>query len=91
MKRYMKSDEVTKWYEYLDKDVFNRLSQCTSTRGDLKPLVDAKWKFMKKQGKDKQGFTREDALISVLEHLDMNGQDDVADITKEEYEDLKYE
>jgi len=41
---------------------------------------------MKEQGKDKLGFTKEDALISVLELLDCNSQ--FFDLTTDEYKEL---
>ena len=44
---------------------------------------------MKNKGKDKQGFTKEDALIQILEWLDVNGQWQLADITVDEYNELK--
>ena len=78
-----------KWTEYLSSDVYNRLCNCCSRKDDLVYLVGAKWTSMKKEGKDKQGFTKEDALVSILELLDDNGQ--YCDLTKEEYNELKGE
>ena len=75
------------WTEYLDSDVYQRLANCKSRKSDIEKLVDAKWAYMKKQGKDKENFTKEDALVSVLELLDSNGQ--FIDLTKDEYDELK--
>ena len=41
---------------------------------------------MQDAGKDKEGFTKEDALVAVLELLDSNGQD--IDLTTDEYNDF---
>ena len=81
--------EVTRWTDYLSNDVYRRLQACRTTKDDLPELVNAKWRFMKSQGKDKQGFVKEDALIAVLELLDANSCDRVADLTVDEYEELK--
>lgn len=84
-------DTVKSWLDYLSEDVRNRLGECSTKKADLKPLVDAKWRRMKELGKEKQGFTREDALVSVLELLDSNSCDNVADLTREEYDELKFD
>lgn len=75
------------WQDYLSSDVYNRLANCTTTKDDLRELVNAKWASYKEQGKDKKGFTKEDALVSVLELLDSNGID--TDMTIDDYNDLK--
>ena len=75
-----------KWTDYLNPDVSERLRNCVSRTSDIPALVDAKWRSYKEMGKDKEGFTREDALVSVLELLDSNGFD--ADLTIEEYNDI---
>lgn len=74
------------WTEYLENDVYIRLCNCVSKKSDLPSLVNAKWLSLKEAGKDKQGFTKEDALVSVLELLDSNSQD--FELTIEEYHDL---
>ncbi len=66
--------------------VYSRLCNCTTQKSDIPFLVDAKWADMMLKGKDKEGFTKEDALVSVLELLDANGR--YFDLTKEEYADL---
>lgn len=83
--------EVKKWYEYLNDDVYNRLRGCNTIKEDMRPLVDARWQFLKDNGYDKKGYTREDALVYVLELLDSNGLDHLADISVDDYEDLKFE
>ena len=76
------------WIDKLDNDVHQRLCNCHSTRDDLPLLVDAKWLSYKEKGKDLQGFKKEDALVSVLELLESNGQWELADLSKEEYDKL---
>lgn len=78
---------IKSWHELLNADVGRRLEMCISHRSDIPFLVNAKWSFMKERGKDKEGFTKEDALISILELLDCNGQ--YFDLTKDEYDELK--
>lgn len=91
MKRYIRSTTTaaTRWTDYLSEPVLNRLKACRTIKDDLPELVDAKWRFMKQQGKDKEGFVKEDALVAVLELLDANSCDRVADLTVDEYNDLK--
>lgn len=43
--------------------------------------------FYQESSKDKQGFTKEDALIAVLEHVECNGCD--FELTLDEYNELK--
>ena len=89
MKRYIRSDSgdsTKRWVDYLPADVYSRLSACRSRKDDIVPLAQAKWAWMKANGKDKAGFTKEDALIQVLEHLDSNGQ--YIDPTRDEYQDM---
>ena len=80
---------MSKWTDKLSGDVYDRLCHCRNTKADLPALVNAKWMHYKEQGKDKQGFTKEDALVSVLELLDSNSQWELADLTKDEYDELK--
>lgn len=88
MKRYIRSAaNITSWTDYLPEDVATRLANCRSTKSDIKPLVDAKWRRMKDLGKQDHGFVREDALVAVLDLLDANGCD--YELTQEEYDDLK--
>lgn len=72
------------WTERLNSDVFERLGNCKSRKSDLPDLVNAKWASLKQAGKDKEGFTKEDALISVLELLDSNGQYFIGELTVDE-------
>ena len=75
-----------KWTSYLPSDIENRLCNCKTLKKDIMYLINAKWLSMKDAGKDKQGFTKEDALVSVLELLECNGQD--FSLTEEEYQEL---
>lgn len=78
---------IKSWTDYLPEDVYNRLAACSTRKSDIKTLVDAKWRRMKELGKDQQGFTREDALVSVLDLLDSNSCN--YELTVDEYDDLK--
>lgn len=80
---------MKKWTEYLSADVYRRLCECRTRREDLRPLVDAKWYAMKQAGKDKDGFTKEDALVQILDWCDSNDQ--WFDLTRAEYDALKGE
>lgn len=74
------------WTDNVPGEVRSRLSECRSLKADIPILVNAKWTAMVEAKKDEQGFTKEDALVSVLELLDCNGQ--FFDLTKEEYKNL---
>ena len=78
-----------KWVDNLPSDVYNRLRNCRSTKEDIQTLVNVKWAAMKANGKQEQGFTKEDALVDILELLDSNGH--FFDLTREEYDELKHE
>ena len=80
---------MKKWTEYLPENVYMRLCNCRSSRHDLQTLVNCKWRAMKEAGKDKEGFTKEDALVQILDLIDMNGQ--FCDISRAEYDALKSE
>lgn len=77
------------WIDKLPSDVRDRLGNCRSRRSDIEILVNVKWAAMVEEGKREQGFTKEDALVSVLDLLDCNGQ--FVDLTKAEYDSLKQE
>ena len=77
------------WTDYLPVDVHNRLCNCCSRRSDLEILVNAKWRMMVEEGKKEQGFTKEDALVCILDLLDCNGQ--FFDLSSGEYDSLKHE
>lgn len=81
----------TNWTKYLSNDVYMRLCECRTIKSDLPMLVNAKWLDMKDKGKDKAGWTKEDALVNVLELLDCNSISWVWDLTKDEYNELKGE
>ena len=78
-----------KFTDMLDEKVSLRLAECRTHKEDIPILVNTRWMWMKENGKDKEGFTKEDALIDILECLDCNGQWRLADITREEYDELK--
>lgn len=66
----------------------DRLSarRCVPALSKLQLLVDAKWRGYRELGKDKRGFTKEDALIYILELLDCNSCD--IELTSDEYQEL---
>lgn len=78
---------MKKWTDYLSEDVYSRLCNCQTRKSDLPNLVNAKWSSLIDAGKDKAGFTKEDALIAVLELLDCNSC--CFDLTAEEYNNLR--
>lgn len=69
-------------------DVYQRLCECRNTKEDLPYLVNIRWMWMQSVGKDKEGFTKEDALVNILEWLDSNGQWELGDLTREECDEL---
>ena len=75
--------------EYLSGPVLTRLAECRTIKRDLPELVNAMWRHYKDEKKDLEGFTKEDALVAVLEWLDCNNND--FDLTREEYDSLKEE
>lgn len=80
------------WMDKLPADVRGRLAACRSRRSDLPILVAVKWASMVEAGKKEQGFTKEDALVQILDLLDYNGQWGLAaDLTRIEYDALKSE
>ena len=78
---------MARWTDGLPADVYARLCNCGSVKSDLPILVNTKWSYYKAVGKDKNGFIKEDALVSVLEMLDCNGID--IELTADEYNELK--
>ena len=75
------------WVKNLPVDVQNRLGHCKSRKEDIPILVNTKWSEMVEEGKEEKGYTKEDALIYIMELLDYNGQ--YFDLTRCEYDDLK--
>ena len=78
---------MKKWVEYLESGVYNRLCNCTTIKEDLSALVNARYRSYKDNGKLEKGFTKEDALVEILELLDCNGQ--FFDLSRDEYDELK--
>ena len=76
-----------KWTDYLSADVYGRLCNCCNTKSDLPVLVDARFAWMRTQEKYK-GFTKEDAVVYILDLLDCNNQWQLCEITRDEYNDL---
>lgn len=74
------------WQKYLQPDVYYRLCNCRTIRADLGNLVNAKWLFYQESGKVEDGFTKEDALISILEFLDANSC--CFELSRDEYNEL---
>lgn len=74
------------WTDNLTEDVGVRLAECRTRKVDLPALVNAKWLSYQENGKAAKGFTKEDALVAVLELLDCNSC--LFDLTKDEYSAL---
>lgn len=74
------------WTDNLSNDVYTRLANCRTRKSDIKELVNAKWISFKENGKADRGFTKEDALVDILELLDSNSC--YFDLTPEEYKDF---
>ena len=83
------------WFEKLPENVYVRLCECRSFKRDLPILVDKRWEWMSEkiaEGIIDDSFTKEDALVYILDLLDSNSQWElVADLTRVEYDALKYE
>ena len=67
-----------KW-DTLTSAQHDRLCDCRSLKADILPIARAY--------KIERGYDAEQALITALEHLDMNGQ--FFDLTSEEFEKLQ--
>lgn len=77
-----------RWVDTLPADVYQRLGNCNSRYADIPILVSCKLDWMMADPKYARTYTKEDALVWVLELLDSNGQ--YFDLTKEEYEKLAF-
>lgn len=75
-------NKARKWTDLLEDDVYIRLANCVSLKSDVLPLAQAKWSIMKHDA----GFTKEDALVCVLELLDCNSVE--IDLTRDEYDGI---
>ncbi len=70
------SNKPNLWSE-LTGEVYNRLCDCRSKKDDIVPLARSVFH------NNIKGFTAEDSLVYVLEHLECNSQD--FDLTKDEF------
>ena len=77
---------MANWMDKLPADVYSRLAACRSRRSDIGILVNCKWAAMVEAGKRDEGFTKENALVSILDLLDSNDQ--FVDLTRAEYNAL---
>ncbi len=75
-------EQKKKWTDLLEEGVSVRLAECRSRKSDILPLAQAKWATIK----DDPDFTKENALVQVLELLDCNSQ--FFDLTRDEYDDI---
>lgn len=77
------------WTKNLERDVYERLCDCRSLKSDIPKLVNAKWASYKESGRDKkEGLTKENALIAVLDLLDCNSQPFGDNLTEAEWDSL---
>lgn len=77
---------MKEWTKNLPEDIYKRLCFCTTKKKDISTLVNAKWRAYQEEGKEKKGFTKEDALTAILELLESNST--TIDLTIEEYDEL---
>ena len=75
-----------KWTDNLTSNVYGRLCACRTIKADLPELVNVKWLSFLQNGKADRGFTKEDALVAILELLECNSVN--IDLTIEEYNAL---
>ena len=71
----------------LPSEIYERLCACRNVKSDIPIMVNVKWQIMKERGLDAKGYTKEDALVSILELLDANSQ--YYDLTIDEYNEWK--
>lgn len=77
---------IKNWTKELPADVYGRLCNCRNIRSDVETLVNVRWAAMVAAGMKEDGFTKEDALVYILDLLDSNGQ--YLDLTRGEYDSL---
>lgn len=75
------SNVKVKWTDFLSNDVYDRLVNCKSRKSDILPIAQAKWNVFKNA--PNPVLDKEDALVTALDILDMNGN--YIDLTKDEY------
>lgn len=75
------------WLDYLPYNVYMRLAQCQTIKGDLPILLNAKWQWAQDTG-HYSGYTKEDLLDGILELLDCNGLNIGAELTVKEWRNL---
>ena len=76
------------WAELPTYSVYNRLCNFLSHKADISILLDTRRQWIQDTGHDKQGYTKEDCLIYVLELLDGNGLEDITNLAPIEWENL---
>jgi len=76
------------WTKWLPVEVEQRLIEYRNTKADLKILVHTRYKYMKQQNPN---YTRTEALIDVLDVLMANYQQQLANISSAEWEELTNE
>lgn len=81
-------DNKNSWVYNLPSNVYGRLCACRNIKEDLPALVNTRWAWMKNQERYAK-FTKEDALVYILDLLDANSQWQLCDMTSEEYDELK--
>lgn len=74
-------------FDYLPHNVYMRLVQCQTTKGDLSILLDAKWQWAQDTGYYR-GHTKDDILADILDLLNCNGLNSTTHLTMEEWRNL---
>lgn len=75
------------WTDYLPTDAYERLCECRNVKNDIPVLVNARYAWLQSREQSKH-FTKEDALVYVLELLDCNSQWKLTELDKETYDAL---
>lgn len=79
--------KTVSWLDYLPHNVYLRLAQCQTTKGDLSILLDAKCQWAQDTGHYRR-HTKDDILVGILDLLDCNGVNNVTELTIEEWRSL---
>ena len=82
----MKDYRNTIW-KSLTSECYLRLCECRSIKEDLPQLVNSVWSWWTETGKAKR-YTKADAVVYIVELLDVNSQWELADLTVDEFNEL---
>ena len=63
------------WTDKLPSDVWIRFYFQENIREDIEVLVNARWDWIKEEGKEKEGYTKADAIAYIMGLLRSNDVD----------------